>query len=198
MASVTGYIAGLGQVRLTLELTPQNTPTGGDILAVAILTTERNPIPLEGQLVTFWLGRDEVASERTDAHGRADHTFTDLGFGTHAVSMQIAGIHVTQRHTFIKPKEEAVEAPTDLLVVPVGRDGMYDLTITVLSPKGVGMPRRIVRIQDPKTPQLIKDQLTDKHGTRKHHMEFLDRERFITVSVLGTKLLKTIRLFGPR
>ena len=197
MASIVGFIAGLGQIRLTLELTPQSTPAGGDILAVAILTTERNPMPLEGQSVAFWLGRDEAASEPTDEHGRTSHTFTGLGLGTHAVSAQVAGIHMTQRHTFTKPKDEVIEAPVDLLVEPSGRNGKYDITITVLSTRAVGMPRRAVRIKDP-TVKTHKDKLTNKYGTYAHHVEFTDRERFITVSVLGTKLSKTVRLFGPR
>lgn len=194
MPSSVGFIAGLGPVRLTLELTPQPAPTGGDILAVVVLTTERNPMPIEGQTVTFYLGANESASQVTGADGRTAHTFTGLSFGTHAVSVQVAGVHVTQRHTFPKLTEEA---PADLLVEPSGRNGKYNLTITVLSAKGVGMPRRTIRIQDPQA-KARADKRTDKHGTYVHHVEFSDRERFVTVSVLGTKLSKTVRLFGPR
>lgn len=194
MPSNVGFIAGLGQVRFTLELTPQSTPSGGDILAVAILTTERNPMPIEGQTVTFYLGADEITSQPTGTDGRTANTFTGLSFGTHAVSVQVAGVHVTQRHTFTKLTEEA---PADLLVEPSGHNGKYNLTVTVLSVKGVGMPRRTIRIQDPQA-KAHADKRTGEHGTYVYHVEFTDRERFVTVLVLGTKLSKTVRLFGPR
>lgn len=197
MASITGYIAGMGQVRLTLELTPQNIPTGGDILAVAILTTERNPMPLEGQLVTFWLGRDEVASERTDAHGRAAHTPTGLGFGTHAVSVQVAGIHVSQRHTFSPPPVEKLKTAKDLQVSIVGRRGDQTLLISVAGEDGMFIRSFPVSIVD--GGQVFSAEM-DEDGTTTHvmHIPIGESRRVEVRAGHKPELMWCGRILGPK
>lgn len=104
MPSVPGFVGGIGRVRLSLDLTGNPTPTGGEILAVATLVTEQNSEPVNGQSLEFYLGADRITDVVTGDDGRATHTFHDLGFGTHAVSVRIAGVYVTQRVTFVQPK----------------------------------------------------------------------------------------------
>lgn len=140
MPSLTGFIAGLGQVRLSLELTATQTASGGDILAVAILTTDRNPVPIDGQTIAFYLGANEVPSQSTEADGRASHTFAGLGFGTHAVSVQIAGVHVTQRHTF-SPPVTTLKTATILNVGIIGTRGQQSLLISVSGDDGMLIPK---------------------------------------------------------
>lgn len=100
MPHATGVITGLGRVRLTLEPTAQPSESGGAILATGFLADERGGHGIEGETIVFWLGAEEAAVYQTDSYGRASWTFGGLGFTTHAISVQCAGIHVTYRHTF--------------------------------------------------------------------------------------------------
>jgi len=200
MSSTTGYIGGVGQVRITLELTPQQAETGGDILATTILTTERNPVPIEGHTIVFYLGASEVASEQTNVDGRASYAFTNLSFGTHAVSVQTAGVHVTQRHTFTKTAEK-IKVPANLKVYahPEGPAAEYFISVELFGEDKVPTKRWPLEIKDTEHPdaaQRVRVEHTGDDGAHRF-MVATNRSRAIFISVVGTPLDYTLRLAGP-
>ena len=201
MAYSSGYI-GLAQVRLTLELTPQPTATGGDILAVAILTTERNPVPVEGQTVSFYLGANEVASEQTSHDGRAAHTFYDLEFGAHMVSVQIIGVHMTQRHTFARPARTPVAANDVVFNVQAVHGGTLVIITTVFrerpEDRGVAVSKTaiVVSIDETGFSEMIEPDDRGEHALV--IPSFYDGERNIRVEIRGTRIIKRRRLLLAR
>lgn len=204
MPSSSGFIGVLGRVRLNLELTPQPTEIGGDVLAVAILTTDpprdREAVPLAGQTIVFYLGENEAAVRETNPDGRAPHTFTGLGFEMNAFSVQTSGVYVTQRHAFPRPSEPS-KAPTNFTVEPLGDDGTYQLVVTVFSQKTPDAPRigigniKVIVANDRK---LIVDGKTGPSGSVVIKVpHFRDRERSIAVSVEGVGRVERLQLLGP-
>lgn len=194
--SNVGFIMGLGQVRLTFELTPQPSPTGGEILGIAILTSERRDAAIRGQRITFYLGPDEMASEETGDDGRATHTFTGLVLGTHTISAQIAGVHVTDRHTFVAPseREKRINPP---LVRAEGDEGKYVISASVVQSEGGparGIPVRLLVSPLGAAPTVV-DQKTDENGLLTYDLSFDQDECDITVQVLGHEV-KIENLYG--
>lgn len=195
MPSTTGYIGGVGQVRLTLEPTLQPTENGGDILATAILTTERNPVPIEGHTIVFYLGANEVTAEQTNAEGRVSHTFAGLNFGTHAVSIQTAGVHVTHRHTFTKPIEK-VRVPASLSVTFVGPRGQQKLLIYLNTEDGSPVSGFSGTIRDGDKSKTFK---TDATGAAIYHTRFTGASRAFEVRASNKPgLVWRGRLLGPK
>lgn len=109
MPTSVGFLLGVGQARLVLELTANSTATGGDVLAVVILTTDRDPAPVPNQNVVFFLGGEERATETTNDHGRVAYDFLGLGFGVHRISAQVGGVQVAQQATFTQPKIKTLD-----------------------------------------------------------------------------------------
>ncbi len=185
--SSIGFIGGgLGQVRLTLELTPQPSLTGGDILAVAILTSERRDVPISGQAVTFYLGPDEIVTPNTEDDGRAAYTFTGLGFGTHAVSIQVAGVHVTDRHTF-SASAERVKRIAPPLVRAEGDEGKYVISVAVMLAEGGpgrDIPVRLIISPLGAAPRIV-DKVTDANGFLREDLVFDEDECDVTIQILG-------------
>ncbi len=200
MASTSGFIAGLGKVRLTLELTPQPTPSGGDILAVAMLIADRDQVPLAGQTVTFYHGADEAASEPTHGDGRISNTFLGLGFGMHAISVQVAGVSVTQRHTFIKPAAEQINPPAELKVYahPQGPAKEYYVSVELIGGQGP-VKQWPIEIKDPAHityGKRVRVAKSAEDGAHRFTVE-TKRPREVFISVVGTPLEFTLRLPGP-
>lgn len=198
MASSSGFIAGLGQIRLTLELTPQPGPSGGDILTVAILTTERNPLPIDGQTIAFYLDANEAASEPTGHDGRSVHTFIGLEFGTYAVSVQLAGVHVTQRHTFPRPTKMPIAANDVVFNIQPSHVGTRVVITTVFREKpedrGVAVPKTpiVVSVREMDDSDTIE---TDDRGECVIFVpQFADNERNVRVEIRGTRIIKRRRL----
>ncbi len=200
MPTQVGFIAGLGKVRLTLEPTPQPTAAGGDIIAVAVLVTDRDQVPIEGQAVTFWRGPDEEETTPTDPRGHAAHTFTGLGFGTHSVSIQVSGLSVTFRHTFNPPAAKPPTVPAELKVYahPEGPAKEYYVSIELPSASG-GISDWPVELKDVAHPDAAKRQVTARTGLDGAYRFRINASgpRTIFISVVGTPLDYTLHLPGP-
>lgn len=199
MPQVSGIIAGLGRVRLTLEPTPQPSETGGSIIATAILTKDergREQEPVSGQAIIFWLGPDEVHSHPTDDHGRASYTFAGLGLGAHAVSVQHGGLSVTFRHTFERkhPKlavpNVRVEGDEGDYVVSVGpllyEDGRFAANVMI----------RFLVSRLGRAGADVADRRTNAHGYAKYHLQFTEPEADVTVQGPGFEAERK-NLYGP-
>lgn len=166
---------------------------GAEVTATAYVSVDGRSVA--GERIEFSLDeRSSGTLETTDRDGRAKRKFERLGRGRHTIGAKIDKLVTRDRKTF-EVKEEQAEAPVELSVDAFGGDGRYELVITVLSPKGLGMPRRAVRIQADRESATNQ---TGEDGVYRHPFRFDDFERFVTVSVVGTKLSKTLRLFGPR
>lgn len=170
---------------------------GMEATATAYVSAGDLPVKdIEGRF--FFDEQPSGAPKRTGDDGRATQKFTNLSRGTHVLTFLVSSTTIRARKSF-DVKEERVEAPTELLVGWAGQEGRYEFTITVLTSKGVGMRRRKVRIQDSADPKPIAAEVeeTDELGVCTRSAEFRDRERTFTVSVLGTKLTRRVRLPGP-
>ena len=200
MPTQVGFIAGLGKVRLTLEPTPQPTAAGGDIIAVAVLVTDRDQVPIEGQAVTFWRGPDEEETTPTDPHGHAAHTFTGFGFGTHSVSIQVSGLSVTFRHTFSPPAAKPKVVPAELKVYahPEGPAKEYYVSIELPSQSGgiSDWPLEIKDIEHSDAAQRQRTVRTTADGSYQFTVK-TDNLRTIFISVVGTPLDSALHLPGP-
>ncbi|MDP3727248.1 MAG: hypothetical protein Q8R35_01260 [bacterium] len=203
MPSQTGPIAGLGKVRLVLELTPQPTPTGGDILAVVLLTTDPDQRPIEGQAVIFWRGADEESTEPTVEHGRASHVFTGFEFGTHAsISAQVAGVSVSARHTFNPPVVKS-RVPTSWKVHahPQGPAEKCYVSVEVFGDDQLPVKSWPIEIKDVGHLTEGQRQRVEKSGDDGAYRFTVDvasgKPREIFISIVGTSLDSTLRLPGP-
>lgn len=202
MPSQIGSIAGLGKVRLVLELTPQPTPSGGDILAVVLLTIEQDQRPIEGQSVIFWRGADEEATEPTEEHGRANHVFTGFEFGAHAISAQVAGVSVSARHTF-NPSMVKSRVPTGGKVYahPQGPAEKCYVSVEVFGDDQLPVKGWPLEIKDVNHPTEDQRQRVTKSGDDGAYRFTVDmasgKPREIFISIVGTALDYTLRLPGP-
>ena len=195
--SIVGFVGGLGKVRLVLELAPQPGSSGGDILAVAILTSERDQRPLEGETITFYLGKEETTAVTTEADGRASHSFDGLGFGAHAVSVQVAGVHVTVRHTFSLLTAKKLASPN---VRAEGDEGKYLISASVVYDDGGparGIPVRLLISKLGKPGERpTPDPMTNEYGLAEHPLEFKEAECDVTWQIRSFEG-KITNLHGP-
>jgi len=130
-------IESLGNVRLNLELNPQPSLTGGNILAFATLTVERDNSPIEGKTVVFNLGDNQTEYRETDGNGKASVNFANLPFGSYIISVFLdghTGLEVVSRHFFpwIAPPKLA-EPKIDIL----GEDGLYKIIVSTQYENGL-------------------------------------------------------------
>jgi len=194
MPSVTGFVGGIGRVRLSLDLAGSPTPTGGEIRAVATLVNEQNSEPVESQNLEFYLGADRVEVVTGD-DGRATHTFPDLGFGTHMVQTRIVGVYVTQRYTFA-PQVAKIKPIKEPLVHAEGVDGKCTIHVACVHDDGspaADVVVKFITVAGGQPVATTRD--TDGNGFAEYAVNFREAERKVVIHCRGFQ--KEVVLRGP-
>lgn len=193
MPSATGLVAGLGRVRLTLELTSNTTMGGGEVLAVVFLTTDRDE-PVEGQNIEFYAGADRAGNAVTGDDGRATTTL-GLEFGTHAVSARVGGVNVMHRVTFspITAKAKPIKEPS---VHAEGGDGKYVIHVSCVHDDGSPAADVVVKFIGTADRQPVAaTHNTDENGFAECEVNFREAECKVVAHCRGFQ--KEVVLRGP-
>lgn len=185
MATVTGFVGSIGRIRLSLDLTGNPTPTGGEILARAMLVADQNSDPVGGQNIEFYLGPASEGVVTTTDDGYAHITFPDLGFGTHPVAARIGGVAVTGRVTF-SPQTAKAKPIKEPLVHSGGVDGKYTIHIACVHEDGgpaAGVVVKFIGTADGHPVAATRN--TDENGFAEYEVSFREAERKIVVHCRG-------------
>lgn len=148
--------------------------------------------------VQFYLGTKEYESPLlTEGDGRAVKEFF-VPSGIYTIFAEISdGTRKKITIPVIKPEEEPPDNPTKIFCYESGSKGNYHLTIQVLMEKDKPAKKIKVRILDKDMPNKFYDlPLTDDFGLTETNIQFSEKEKNITIIVLGTSILIWKNLFN--
>lgn len=194
MPSKTGTIPDIGKVRLDLDLRKSQ----NNILAVAVLTNDRDKTAMHGETLVFKLGDNEVFRDETDPEGTVSYNFSVSNYGEYLLSVYLAnfpGIRVVYKDTLQILSTPEIKNPT---IEIIGDEGLYKIIIVVYYENerpAENFPVLIVVNPVGKPPYEIRDK-TNKYGCFTKNLNFLDKDQDFTVFV-GPHTKEFKNFYGP-
>lgn len=185
--------------KIRLELGETNKEGDEWSLTATAMVSDRDSRPIMDIAVQFYRNSARVDEPvETEGDGRATKEFSGLTKGNHLFEAQIVGTDRRAKQKLNLKEDAKTKTPKKLKVDFSGWLGKYDLVISVMTEEGAGIKKAPIAIMDSQETPSYKEDKTSDSGGYHYHLDFTEKERFITITVPGTELSWKRLLPGPR